>query len=48
MEKAKTLILNENYTVAEASYKVGYKNPQHFTVAFKKMYGYLPSELIKE
>lgn len=48
MEKAITLILNENYTVAEASYKVGYKNPQHFTVAFKKMYGYLPSELIKE
>ncbi len=46
MEKAKDLILNEGYTIAEATYKVGYKQPQHFTVAFKKLYGYLPSKLI--
>ena len=45
MEKAKNLIINKHYTVAEASLKVGYKYPQHFTVAFKKQYGYLPSEL---
>ncbi len=48
MEKAKILILNKNYNAAEDSYRVGYKNIQHFTVAFKKMYGCLPSELIKK
>ena len=47
MLKAKELIMNDNYSITEASYKVGYKNPQHFTVAFKKLYGYLPSKLIK-
>jgi len=45
MEKAKHLITNENYTIAEASYKVGYKHSQHFTAAFKKLYGFLPSTL---
>jgi AraC-like DNA-binding protein len=45
MEKAKELILEKNYNIAETSYSVGYKHAQHFTVAFKKMYGYLPSEL---
>ncbi|EDM44927.1 transcriptional regulator, AraC family protein [unidentified eubacterium SCB49] len=46
IEKATQLILKEEYTIAQASYEVGYKNPQHFTVAFKKKLGYLPSELI--
>lgn len=45
VQKAKELILDKNYTVAQASYEVGYKNPQHFTVAFKKKLGYLPSLL---
>lgn len=45
MEKAKLLILKEGYTIAEASYEVGYKNPQHFTVAFKKVFHFLPSKL---
>jgi len=46
MEKAKELILEKNYNIAETSYSVGYKHAQHFTVAFKKMYSHLPSELI--
>ena len=45
MEKAKHLIVSESYTIAEASYKVGYKHSQHFTAAFKKLYGFLPSKL---
>lgn len=45
METAKTLILHENIPIAQASYEVGYSNPQHFTKAFKKTMGYLPSEL---
>lgn len=47
MELAKKLILDDRFTVAETSYKVGYKYPQHFTVAFKKLYGFLPSKLVK-
>ena len=46
MEKAKALILEQNFTIAQASYEVGYSNPQHFTVAFKKSMGYLPSMLL--
>lgn len=46
MQKAKALILEDNYTIAQASYEVGYSNPQHFTVAFKKNMGYLPSALL--
>lgn len=47
IEKAIELISKNNYTISQASYEVGYKNPQHFTVAFKKKLGYLPSQLIK-
>ncbi|CAZ97175.1 helix-turn-helix domain-containing protein [Zobellia galactanivorans] len=46
MERAKTLIVDENCSIAQASYEVGYSNPQHFTVAFKKTMGYLPSTLL--
>lgn len=45
MEMAKEMISNEKCSVSEAAYEVGYKNPQHFTVAFKKYYGFLPSSL---
>lgn len=47
IEKAKTLIQQKSYTISQASYEVGYKNAQHFTVAFKKNTGYLPRELKK-
>ncbi len=46
MEKARILVLEENFTIAQASYEVGYSNPQHFTVAFKKTMGYLPSSML--
>jgi len=46
MEKAKSLVLVDNMSIAQASYEVGYSNPQHFTVAFKKTMGYLPSALL--
>ncbi|WP_308992947.1 AraC family transcriptional regulator [Mariniflexile litorale] len=46
IEKAIELISKHNYNISQASYEVGYKNPQHFTVAFKKKLGYLPSQLI--
>ena len=45
MERAKHLLLDQGKFVAEVADDIGYKNPQHFTVAFKKKYGVLPSEL---
>lgn len=45
MTKAKILLHQKKLSISEVAYNVGYKNPQHFTVAFKKYYGYLPSKL---
>lgn len=45
MEKARQQLLEGQSSVADISFMVGYKNPQHFTAAFKKYFGYLPSEL---
>ncbi|SFC13981.1 helix-turn-helix transcriptional regulator [Spirosoma endophyticum] len=42
---AKHLLLNENRTVSEAADALGYSQIHHFTNAFKKRFGYLPSEL---
>lgn len=47
MQKAKELIQEKGLSIAEVSYEVGYSNPQHFTAAFKKTIGYLPSKLVK-
>ncbi|MBW3519214.1 AraC family transcriptional regulator [Flavobacterium sp. NKUCC04_CG] len=45
MQRAKHLLLEEKLYVFEVSDRLGYKNQQHFTVAFKKRFGYLPSLL---
>lgn len=45
MEVAKSLITQDGATIAFAAYEVGYANPQHFTTAFKRTMGYVPSEL---
>ncbi|SDL27174.1 AraC-type DNA-binding protein [Catalinimonas alkaloidigena] len=45
MTHAKRMLLHEGRTVTETATAVGYKNPQHFTAAFKRCYGILPSEL---
>ncbi|CAD0003679.1 helix-turn-helix domain-containing protein [Flavobacterium chungangense] len=47
MEYAKQLILEKDISICRVSEELGYKNPQHFTVAFKKTFGYLPSKLKK-
>ncbi|WP_207532415.1 helix-turn-helix transcriptional regulator [Desertivirga arenae] len=47
MEKARILLEN-GAPVNEVSYEVGYKNPHHFTAAFKKKYGVLPSSLKRQ
>lgn len=45
MERAEELLINSKMNVSEVAFEVGYKNPQHFTVAFKRHFGHLPSEL---
>jgi AraC-like DNA-binding protein len=45
MEKAKEILSKRGMNISEVAYEVGYKNPQHFTVAFKKYFGYVPSKL---
>ncbi|MEO1049741.1 MAG: AraC family transcriptional regulator [Bacteroidota bacterium] len=45
MEEAQTLLAEGMMNVTEVSERVGYKNPQHFSTAFKKYFGYSPSAL---
>lgn len=46
MNQAKVLIQDHKLPVYQVADMVGYKNPQHFTVAFKKHFGYVPSKLM--
>jgi AraC-like DNA-binding protein len=45
MAHAKSLLTDRGYYVAEAAREIGYKNPHHFSAAFKKKHGINPSHL---
>jgi AraC-like DNA-binding protein len=45
MEKAKYLLLNQQWKIADIANEIGYKHATHFTNAFKKHFGYLPNKL---
>lgn len=45
MEKAMLLLRDEKKPVNLVAHEVGYRNPHHFTAAFKRRYGVLPSRL---
>lgn len=45
MTKARQLLLEQQLTVSQVSDISGYKNPQHFSTAFKKKFGVVPSKL---
>ena len=47
LEKAKTLLLENIATAQDVGYMVGFKNRSHFSQAFKKRFGYAPSNYIK-
>ncbi|WP_166924877.1 helix-turn-helix domain-containing protein [Flavobacterium poyangense] len=47
MEQAKDLLINHNMNIGEVSQLVGYKYQRHFSAAFKKKYGMLPSQFRK-
>ena len=46
MQHARSLILDEKMNINKVAGKVGYKNANHFSTAFKKQFGIAPS-LIK-
>ncbi|MGJ1499422.1 helix-turn-helix transcriptional regulator [Sphingobacterium spiritivorum] len=45
MEQAHKMIREQHMNISEVADAVGYKNPQHFTVAFKRRFGIAPSHL---
>lgn len=45
MKLGKQLLLSGKHSVTEVAFMVGYKNPTHFTVAFKRKFGILPSQV---
>jgi len=40
-------LLQKDIRVSEVAETIGYKNPHHFTAAFKKKFGFLPSQVNK-
>lgn len=45
MEKAKELLLQGEYKIADVAEITGYKHATHFTSAFKKFFGYIPQKI---
>lgn len=44
LKKAKHLIHNDEFTITEVAYKVGYSTPAYFSTAFKNHFGMTPTE----
>lgn len=47
IERAKTILLNSNYTVSEIAYALGFKYPQYFNKLFKDKTGMTPGQYRK-
>ncbi|MFC3197808.1 helix-turn-helix transcriptional regulator [Parapedobacter deserti] len=45
MRLAKEILLEQNEKIATVAQRVGYKHATHFTAAFKKHFGYLPTQV---
>ncbi len=45
MNKAKELLIKKGLSIRDVSEAIGYKNPQHFSTAFKREFGFSPSML---
>lgn len=48
MQKARIMLLSGNYSIKDVGYTLGYSNLSNFTLAFKKEFGKLPSEVVKQ
>jgi AraC-like DNA-binding protein len=47
MQKARVMLLSGDYSVKDIGYTLGYVNLSNFTLAFKKVFGKLPSEVLR-
>ncbi len=47
LERAYQLLQSGQFTISEVAYQVGYQHPAHFTTAFKKKFGVVPSHFFK-
>jgi AraC-like DNA-binding protein len=47
MEKARVMLLSKKYSIKDVGYAAGYANLSNFTLAFKKQFNQLPSDLLK-
>lgn len=47
MERAKILLANGQLKVAAVAQEVGYKYASHFSAAFRKHFGYLPTKILR-
>lgn len=47
MQQARAMMEETGLTVSQAASRTGYKNPNHFSVAFKRQFGLSPSSLRK-
>lgn len=47
MEEARKMLESQEMKINEVSDAIGYKNPQHFSAAFKRKFGVVPSSLMK-
>ncbi len=45
MDQAKRMLLDSDLNISEISDHIGYKNPRHFSSAFKRKFNILPSQL---
>src|SRR5690606_10348472 len=45
MEKAKQLMEGQQMQIREVATQLGYKNPSHFSAAFRKHFGILPTDM---
>ncbi|REC50215.1 hypothetical protein DRF67_01395 [Chryseobacterium pennipullorum] len=48
MEKAKSLLLNEDMNVNETAFMMGYSDSTNFTAAFKKHFGFTPGKISRK
>ena len=47
MDKANKMIRQQDLQIKEVAMELGYKNPSHFSAAFKKHFGFLPTEMVR-
>lgn len=47
LKKARYLLINENYTISEITYMVGFSTPNYFSTVFKAKFDCTPSEFKK-